>query len=83
MKKVKVYSFEVCPFCEQAKMLLKGNNIDFEEIVLNREQLAELTAKTKMMTVPQIFFGETLIGGFTELAAVAGEGKLFELLNEE
>ncbi len=82
MKKVKLYSFEVCPFCDQAKMLLNGHNIEFEEIVLSREELAELSAKTKMMTVPQIFFGEKLIGGFTDLAALASEGKLQELLSE-
>ncbi len=83
MQKVKIYSLEVCPYCEQAKLLLKGNNVEFEEIVLNREELAELSAKTKLMTAPQIFFGDQLIGGFTDLAKLTSEGNLFTTLNQE
>lgn len=81
MKDVLIYSFEVCPYCEQAKALLKAKEIPFVEKVITRDEIQELSEKTGMMTVPQIFFGDTCIGGFTELLEIVKEDKLNELLN--
>ena len=64
-----VWSKDRCPFCDQAKALLKLKGIEFEERNINkdwtREQLLEAVPDAR--TVPQIFLDEELIGGFTEL----------------
>jgi glutaredoxin len=64
-----VWSKHDCPFCDQAKNLLKIKGIEFEERNIStdwtREQLLEVVPDAR--TVPQIFLDEELIGGFTEL----------------
>ena len=64
-----VWSKNACPFCDQAKNLLKLKGIEFEERNIStdwtREQLLEAVPNAR--TVPQIFLDEELIGGFTEL----------------
>lgn len=64
-----VWSKNQCPFCDQAKGLLKLKGIEFEErnvsIDWTREQLLESVPNAR--TVPQIFLDDKLIGGFTEL----------------
>lgn len=64
-----VWSKNACPFCDQAKNLLKLKGIEFEERNMNkdwtREQLLEAVPNAR--TVPQIFLDEELIGGFQEL----------------
>jgi glutaredoxin len=67
--KAVVWSKDSCPFCDQAKALLKQKNIEFEEKKIGhgytREQLLEAVPDAR--TVPQIFLNGELIGGFTEL----------------
>ena len=64
-----VWSKDQCPFCDQAKALLKSRNIEFEERNVShdwtREQLLEAVPNAR--SVPQIFLDEQLVGGFTEL----------------
>ena len=64
-----VWSKDSCPFCVQAKGLLKQKGIEFEERNVSkdwtREQLSEAVPDAR--TVPQIFVDEVLVGGFTEL----------------
>jgi len=64
-----VWSKNQCPYCDQAKALLKMKGIEFEERNINkdytREQLLEAVPTAR--TVPQIFLDDKLIGGFTEL----------------
>ena len=64
-----VWSKDSCPFCVQAKGLLKQKGIEFEERNVSkdwtREQLLEAVPNAR--TVPQIFINEVLVGGFTEL----------------
>ena len=64
-----VWSKDQCPYCDQAKALLKSRNIEFEERNVSqdwtREQLLEAVPNAR--TVPQIFLDEELVGGFTEL----------------
>jgi len=64
-----VWSKNACPFCDQAKNLLKLKGIEFEERNIStdwtREQLLEAVPDAR--TVPQIFLDKQLIGGFTEL----------------
>ena len=69
MTKAVVWSKDSCPFCVQAKALLKQKGIEFEERNINtdwtREQLLEAVPTAR--TLPQIFLDDKLIGGFTEL----------------
>ena len=64
-----VWSKDQCPYCDQAKALLKSRNIEFEERNVSqnwtREQLLEAVPNAR--TVPQIFLNEELVGGFNEL----------------
>jgi len=64
-----VWSKDQCPYCDQAKALLKSRNIEFEERNImhdwTREQLLEAVPNAR--TVPQIFLDDQLVGGFTEL----------------
>ena len=64
-----VWSKDQCPFCVQAKALLESRGIEYEERNVSkdwtREQLLEAVPNAR--TVPQIFLGEELVGGFNEL----------------
>ena len=66
-----VWSKNQCPYCDQAKNLLKSRGIEFEErnvsVDWTREQLLEAVPNAR--TVPQIFLDGELVGGFTELRA--------------
>jgi glutaredoxin 3 len=61
---------------------MDANGIKYDEIKLefDSKEFDELVARTKMQTVPQIFFGDDLIGGFPELKAIVDEGKVEEML---
>ena len=71
MTKAIVWSKYHCPFCDQAKALLKQRGIPFEEKKIGdgytKEELLEAIPTAR--TVPQIFIDDQLIGGFTELKA--------------
>ena len=72
-----VWSKDQCPYCDQAKALLKSRNIEFEERNImhgrTREQLLEAVPNAR--TVPQIFLDDQLVGGFTELRTKLTESK--------
>ena len=71
MANVTVYTMNFCPFCERAKALLKRRGIAFDEVLVADDDDAKWKAlyeKSGMRTMPQIFQGEHLIGGFTELS---------------
>lgn len=83
MAKVIVYSKESCPFCTMAKNLLAQKGVkDIEEIRidLNPEERNKMIEKTGRMTVPQIFIGETHVGGFDDLKKLNQGGELDKLL---
>lgn len=78
MAKVTIYSKTYCPFCVRAKKLLENKGVPFEEIMVDSDPqlFAELKQKSGMMTVPQIFINEKLVGGYTELAELESKGEL-------
>ena len=83
MNKVLMYSTGVCPYCTMAERLLKAKGIDEIEkirIDLDPEQRALMMEKTGRRTVPQIYIGDTHVGGFDDLSALDREGKLDPLL---
>ena len=83
MAQVKMYTTQVCPFCIRAKMLLKQRGVDqIEEIRvdLNPVERQDMMARTGRRTVPQIFIGDTYVGGCDDLIALDHKGGLLPLL---
>ncbi|MGQ0530335.1 MAG: glutaredoxin 3 [Panacagrimonas sp.] len=82
MKDVRVYSTLMCPYCVMAKRLLEGKGVRFEEIRVDQDQAQreEMMRISGRRTVPQIFVGDTHVGGFDELSALERAGKLDPLL---
>ena len=81
---VKMYSTAVCPYCVMAERLLLSKGVDHIEKIrvdLDPQQREEMMAKTGRRTVPQIYIGETHVGGFDDLTALDRSGKLDELLH--
>jgi len=80
---VKIYSSDYCPYCARAKALLVQRGVtDFEEIVVDgkpdvRAHMAQITGRT---SVPQIFVGDTHVGGCDDLHALDRSGGLVPLL---
>jgi glutaredoxin 3 len=83
MAHVKIYSSDYCPYCARAKSLLQQRGVtDYEEIVVDgrpeiRARMTELTGRT---SVPQIFIGQTHVGGCDDLHALDRQGGLEPLL---
>ena len=81
--KITMYSTGVCPFCQMAERLLRSKGIaaiDRIRVDLEPERRVEMMEKTGRRTVPQIYIGETYVGGFEELAALEHAGRLDGLL---
>lgn len=79
---VVVYSTTICPYCVRAKQLLKQKGVDYEDINLDKrpELRNDVMKRSGRRTVPQIWVGETHVGGFDELWALDRAGKLDPLL---
>jgi glutaredoxin 3 len=78
-----MYSTGVCPFCQRAEALLKARGVaDIDKIRVDLDPVRrdEMVSRTGRRTVPQIFIGETHVGGFDDLAALDRDGKLAPLL---
>jgi glutaredoxin 3 len=83
MKPVKMFTSQVCPYCQRAKRLLEQRGVQvIEEVRVDlqpalRETMVQLTGRR---TVPQIFIGETHVGGCVDLYALDRRGALAPLL---
>ena len=83
MKNILIYTGPSCNFCDAAKRLLERNKLKFSEIdVSSGEGIRdEMIKKTNgQRTIPQIFFDDHHVGGYTELRALEKENKLKKLL---
>ena len=83
MKNILIYTGPSCNFCAAAKKLLERNKLKFSEIdVSSGENIRDEMIKKSngQRTIPQIFFGDHHVGGYTELRALEKENKLKELL---
>jgi len=83
VSKVLMYSTAVCPFCIRAEALLKARGVTEIEkirIDLDSSRREEMMARTGRRTVPQIYIGETHVGGYDDLSALDRQGKLLPLL---
>ena len=83
MQAVKMYTTAVCPYCLQAKQLLKRRGVEqvqeirIDQIEGEREKMMALTGRR---SVPQIFIGQTHVGGCDDLMALDARGALVDLL---
>lgn len=84
MQSVKMYTTAVCPYCVRAKQLLKSKGVEqIEEVRIDTDpvQRALMMESTGRRTVPQIFIGQTHVGGCDDLVALDAQGGLLALLN--
>ena len=83
MQAVKMYTTAVCPYCIRAKQVLKAKGVDaIEEIRIDTDpaQRDLMVQTTGRRTVPQIFIGDTHVGGCDDLIALDQRGELVPLL---
>jgi glutaredoxin 3 len=83
MSKVVIYTASLCPYCHLAKQLLKNKGVTFEEVDVTGQAglRAQMSAKAGgRSTVPQIWIGETHVGGCDDLYGLDRAGKLDSLL---
>ena len=83
MQKVVIYTGPMCNYCSAAKQLLNKKKITYTEFDIGTDssKMQEMQERTKgARTVPQIFIGETYVGGYDELKALEIAGKLNSLL---
>ncbi|HTN61863.1 MAG TPA: glutaredoxin 3 [Devosia sp.] len=82
MAKVEIYTTPTCPYCHAAKSLLNDKGADYTEItVLDPDLRAAMTERAHgRRTVPQIFIGQTHVGGYDDMAALERAGGLDALL---
>lgn len=81
--RVLMYSTGVCPYCQRAEALLRSRGVaEIEKIRidLEPERRDEMIQKTGRRTVPQIYIGDTHVGGYDDLAALDRKGGLVPLL---
>ncbi len=83
MAKVVMYATRTCPFCIRAEQLLQRKGVtDLEKILLDVDpaRRAEMMERTGRRTVPQIYIGETHVGGCDDLHELDDQGRLDALL---
>ncbi len=84
--KILLYSSMLCPYCFEAKKLLKKLNLNFEEVLVDNDSKIKnqmIKLSKGRTTVPQIFFGENHVGGYDDLKRFYNEGKLSLFLKNE
>jgi glutaredoxin 3 len=82
-KRITIYTTPICPYCARAKSLLGKKGAAYEEVdvMMDDKARADMLAKSGgARTVPQIFIGDTHVGGCDELYALERDGKLDPLL---
>lgn len=83
MKNIAIYTTNMCPYCSRAKTLLQKKGVDYTEIDVSYDQDARAAMMQRAggrRTVPQIFIGQTHVGGCDDLYALDAKGGLDALL---
>ena len=80
MTAITIYTKDYCPYCKAAKSTLEHKGWEYEEIDVadNEGALAEMLQRSQRRTVPQIFFGDTHIGGYDDLEQYLSDGGRLE-----
>jgi glutaredoxin 3 len=83
MPEVIIYTSAWCPYCHRAKHLLDGKGVKYQEIAVDGQPAvrSEMTRKAGRTSVPQIWIGETHVGGCDDLYALERSGRLDPLLS--
>lgn len=81
-KPIVMYATTSCPFCVAARRLLRERDLTWTEVSvdIDPDKRAEMMSRSGRHTVPQIFIGDTHVGGFDDLDALDQEGGLDRLL---
>ena len=81
-KEIKIYTTLVCPYCVAAKNFLKSKGLAWSEIRVDTDpaEREKMVATTRRTSVPQIFVGDTHVGGYDDMMALHREGKFEPLL---
>ena len=79
---ITLYYAPFCPYCGWAKQLLKSKNVEFTEINVNdsAELRQEMEQRSGLTSVPQIFIGDTHVGGYDDMAALDDKDQLDPLI---
>ena len=82
MPDIVLYTTPMCGYCQRAKILLHRKGVEYSEIDLSREpsRWSEMMERSRRDTVPQIFIGETHVGGYDDMAELDFDGELDKLL---
>jgi glutaredoxin 3 len=82
MRPVTVYSSEICTLCHSVENLLNVREIPYEKVIVREEseEHQQLVQRTGMTTLPQVFIGSLLVGGYQETLAADQAGMLADLL---
>jgi glutaredoxin 3 len=82
VKPVKIYTTTYCGYCVRAKDLLTRKGVKYEELDVtgDDEMRSKLVEMSGQRTVPQIWIGDTHVGGYTDLARLESEGRLDPML---
>jgi glutaredoxin 3 len=85
MRKITVYTRQLCGFCTRATRVLAEAGYAFEEIAAdgNPALRAELLKRSGQSTLPQIFVGEESVGGYRELANAMSDGRFAQLIERD
>lgn len=84
-KKITTYTKDYCPYCHKAKALLQELGVPFTDIDVTHDEETYRTVKMRsgLNTVPQIFAGDTCLGGFSDIDALHKMGKLLPALQQK
>lgn len=84
MSAIEIYTNGWCPFCLRAKRLLDKKGVEYQEFLIDQEpgKRAEMIQRSGRLTVPQIFIGETHVGGCDDLFKTEKSGELDHLLEQ-
>ena len=82
---ITLYTTAICPYCVAAKNFLKSKGRDWTEVRIDTDpaEREKMVARTHRTSVPQIFIGDTHVGGYDDLIALHRAGKLDPLLAGE
>jgi glutaredoxin 3 len=82
MRKVTVYSSEICTLCHSVENLLNVRDIPYEKVIVmeDSDEHTALSERTGMRSLPQVFVGSMLVGGYQETLAADQAGMLADLL---
>ena len=82
MRNVTIYDTELCTTCWSVQKLLEKRDIPYQHVVVveDSDEHRKLSERTGMETLPQVFVGNVLLGGYEEIAVAAEAGMLADLL---